>query len=275
MTRILVVTGTDTGVGKTHVVSMIARQVRCDGTSVGIYKPACSGAETLADGSLVWDDVERLHAALDSGFERDRICPQRFRAPLAPPVAARREGQAVDPRLIREGLRWWLGRVDLLLVEGAGGLLSPIAERSAAGNCAKSAGGDEFETIADLAAEFSAPLLVVARLGLGTINHTLLTVEGAQRRGVVVSGVILNQETPGPIGLAESTNPRELAARCDAPILGIVRHGADKLTTVADWPEESAATSESGTLRSAGGAIRMDWLSLASETGSPRPVSAP
>jgi len=221
----LFVTGTDTGVGKTFVSVSVARQLRSEGLTVGAYKPACSGAIETADGP-VWEDVEALHAATGGAFERERICPQRFLAPLAPPVAATAEGKRVDPRLLRSGAEWWGGRCDLLIVEGAGGLLCPLTEE---------------ETFADLAVDLGLPVLVVARATLGTISHTLLTVEAARRRGLDVAGVVLNEVVPAGDDGSVATNAAEIERRGCVVVLGVVSHGTParlskggKVVT-ADW----------------------------------------
>lgn len=203
----LFITGTDTGVGKTYVAAAIVRLLKRQGVRVGAYKPAVSGNEEDAQGP-VWRDVELLSSALDGVFPREAICPQRFRAPLAPPVAARCEGRQVDGALLRSGADWWRERVDLLVVEGAGGLLSPLTDT---------------ESVADVAGDLGFPLVVVARLGLGTINHTLLTLEAACYRGLPVAGIILNQATePDPSDESTTTNRDELARRTDVPILAVL-----------------------------------------------------
>lgn len=209
--RGLFITGTDTGVGKTYVAAGIVHALRAQGVRVGAYKPAASGSEEGAAGPI-WQDVERLSAALGGGFPRSAICPQCWHAPLAPPVAARREGGQVDPLLLRRGADWWRERVDLLVVEGAGGLLSPLTET---------------ETVADLARDLGFPLVIVARLSLGTINHTLLTIERAQARGLAIAGIVLNQSTPpDPADLSTESNPEELARRTTVPILAVLPNAA-------------------------------------------------
>lgn len=203
----LFVTGTDTGVGKTTVTSALVRHWQAHGFNIGAYKPVASGCEVNAQGIPFWGDIEAYYAALDGRFPRERICPQSFAAPLAPPVAARHMGRVVDWQLLVSGARWWESQVDALLVEGAGGLLSPLTET---------------ETNADLAMSLGYPVLVVARLGLGTINHTLLTVEAAQRRGLHVQGVVLNAAQPTGADESVNSNPDELARRCPAPFLGVL-----------------------------------------------------
>ncbi len=225
----LFVVGTDTQVGKTYVVAMIARELVDSGVRVGAYKPTCSGSQKDSEGRQIWDDVDVLAAAIGGGFPPERVCPQRFHAPLAPPVAARLEGKTVDARLMRTGAKWWTVRVDLLLCEGIGGLLCPLTQD---------------ETVADLASDLGFPLIVVARLGLGTVNHTLMTVEVASRRGLSLAGIILNQPTPDHDCSAQF-NLEEIAARVDTPVLGVVRHN------------------QPHGLQCDGQLIKTDWLSLA------------
>lgn len=224
----LFITGTDTGVGKTVVACAIVRELSAAGVRAGAYKPVCSGAETSPDGGLSWSDVEALADALNGAFPVERICPQCFSAPLAPPIAAAREGRSVDAGLLAAGREWWTGRVDVLIVEGAGGLLSPLADGV---------------SNADLAGQLGYPLLIVAADRLGTINHTLLTVEAAAARGLRIAGVLLNRVSAVPDASAE-TNHAELSRRCSVPVLGIWPHGA------------------SSSLRPGGEGIRIDWQAL-------------
>lgn len=201
----LFITGTDTDVGKTFVTCLIARELIDDGHRVGVSKPACSGAE-YRDGKPVWSDLEALSQA--AGItDIDRICRQRFEAPLAPPVAAEQEGRSVDYSRMVDNVLAWRNDADIVLVEGVGGLLCPLTAH---------------ESVAEFARQLGFPLLIVARLGLGTINHTLLTVEAADRHGLTVSGIILNDgdnlaETP-----AGRSNLEQLQNRTSVPILGIV-----------------------------------------------------
>ncbi len=225
--RGLFITGTDTGVGKTRVACLIARAARDSGMRVGAYKPVCSGA--TADDPPAWDDVEQLAAAVGPTFPRERICPQRFVAPVAPPLAAKREGRHVDSGLLRRGAQWWVGQVDLLLVEGAGGLLSPISEH---------------ETVADLAVDLGYPLLIVAADRLGTINHTLLTVEAALARGLSVAGIVINRVSPER-DASSAGNAAEITRRCPAPVLAIVEFAGHEM------------------LRPGGGSATIDWACLA------------
>lgn len=215
--RGLIVTGTDTHVGKTAVAAAIVRLLRNEQRKTGAYKPVVSGAVQTVAGP-VWEDAAVLSAALGNEFPLERIAPQRFLLPLAPPVAAEKEERAVDSGLLSAGAEWWRARVDYLVVEGAGGLLSPVTAT---------------QSVADLARDLGFPLLIVARAGLGTINQTLLTCEAAERRGLSIAGIVLNQSQPAAAGdeVSVADNAREIAARTTAPLLGTLAFcpGADLL----------------------------------------------
>lgn len=211
----LFVTGTDTNVGKTHVTCLIARQSIARGMRVAAYKPVCSGAKSSESNSSAtasvhhWDDIDQLKSAIGGDWADDVICPQRFLAPLAPPIAARLEGRTVDFQLLVDGAERFDG-VDLLLIEGAGGWLSPVTET---------------KTVADLARAVNVPILIVARSGLGTINHTLMTIESVRSRGLIVAGVILNDVVEDQNDQSARTNGAEIEARSGAPVLGVVHFG--------------------------------------------------
>lgn len=189
----LLISGTDTSVGKTWVTALLARQGTAQGQIVGVYKPVCSGADPGSGPTPVWDDLRVLSAAVGDRWPVDDICPQRFLAPVAPPEAARREGRQVDSRRLRGGATRWGGRCDVLLIEGAGGLLCPLADDT---------------TVADLAQDLQAPVLIVAANRLGVINHTLLTVEVLRSRQLVPAGVVLN-DTRDPLPVSPDHPPDE------------------------------------------------------------------
>jgi dethiobiotin synthetase len=207
----LFVTGTDTNVGKTHVASLILRSLRTLGIRVGAYKPVCSGAILTSPSGPRWEDIDRLRDAVGCDFPDEAICPQRFLAPLAPPLAARAEGRTIDAARLVSGLQWWQGRADVVVVEGAGGLLAPVTET---------------ETVADLARSIGFPLIVVARCGLGTINHSLLTLEAARLRQLAVAGVVLNQCRPDDDRSLAEDNATEIESRGGVPVLGIIDWGS-------------------------------------------------
>jgi dethiobiotin synthetase len=218
----LFITGTDTGVGKTYVAALIARRLAAEGHTVGVYKPAASGC-SREDGRLVSDDAVALWNAAGCPGEFERVCPQCFEAPLAPHLAALAEGRRLDPVLLREGLDYWRERSEIILVEGAGGLMSPLGE-------------DEY--VADLAEDFGFPLVVVSRNVLGTINQTLQTliVASVFREGLSVAGVVLNHPAVASADDASlSQNRQELTARCIPPILAEVVWGTDCIDALVDW----------------------------------------
>jgi dethiobiotin synthetase len=220
----LFITGTDTGVGKTYVASLIARMLVASGRRVGVYKPAASGCLCDAEGRLVSDDAVALWQAAGQPGELEHVCPQRFAAPLAPHLAARSEGKTLDADLLRTGLDYWRSRSEIVLVEGAGGLMSPLGDR---------------EYVADLAQDFGFPLIVVSRNVLGTINATLQTLisAAAYRDGLHVAGVVLNHPAPPATDDASlATNRAELAARCTAPLLAGVGFAAREFDCAVDWP---------------------------------------
>lgn len=218
----LFVTGTDTGVGKTYIGALIARDLVASGLRVGVYKPAASGCERV-NGELLSEDAIQLWEAAGRPLSLEEVCPQRFEAPLAPPQAARVEGKTVDTRLLRAGLKPWLDWAQIVLIEGVGGLMSPISDE---------------DYVADLAYEFGFPLLLVSRNVLGTINHTLLTLIAAAtfREGIDVAGIVLNEPAaPNSDDRSRESNLEELRPRCVPPVLGQVAYGAQLFRPAVNW----------------------------------------
>ena len=217
----LFVTGTDTEVGKTYVTALIARSLVAAGQRVGVYKPAASGCRRDA-GQIVSDDALALWQSAGRPGELDRVCPQCFLAPLAPHLAARAESRELDADLLRSGLDYWKARSQIILVEGVGGLMSPLGEE---------------DYVADLAEEFGFPLVVVSRNALGTINQTLQTLITAAtfHSGLAVAGVVLNNLSPRCDDASLSTNRQELTARCAAPVLAEVAWQGDRFDRQLDW----------------------------------------
>jgi dethiobiotin synthetase len=217
----LFITGTDTNVGKTYIGVLIARALKAAGHRVGVYKPVASGCRREGE-RLISDDALLLWRAAGEPGDLNRVCPQCFQAPIAPHLAARAEGKEIDRKLLRDGLDYWLACSDIVLVEGAGGLLSPLGER---------------DYVADLARDFGYPLLVVARNALGTINHTLLTLQAAQsfHGGLKIAGIILNNPTPPGNDPSTTSNRQELASRSTVPIIAEVFWGTTGFDIALDW----------------------------------------
>ena len=195
----LFVIGTDTGVGKTLVTAGLARLLARRGVRVGVFKPASSGGSKSVDGLLL-----RRGAGLGRSWEH-WVVPVTYRRPLAPWVAGWTEG-GLDLGLV-ERARKHLGKnFDFLLVEGVGGLHVPLTEKV---------------WVADLARKWKYPVLLVARAGLGTINHSLLTLEALRRRKIPIAGLLLNgAKGKSP---AESTNLRALRRLAGVPVYGPLR----------------------------------------------------
>ena len=205
--RGIFITGTDTGVGKTIVAATLARLLRMNGIKVGVMKPVTSGC-CEENGELVSSDARLLCQAIGSDEVSEDVAPYRLREPLAPAEAAKRDGVRIDFSAIKAAFDRLATSCEYIIVEGAGGLMVPLS------------GG---LLVADLARELGLPLLVVARPGLGTINHTVLTCFAAQQMGLQVSGVIVNGMPEQP-GLAEQSAPHQIGSLCGAPVLGIWPH---------------------------------------------------
>jgi dethiobiotin synthetase len=203
--RGLFVAGSDTEVGKTYVAAQIARILVQQGHRVGVYKPVASGCDPAQseqhDGWVLWDAAGRPGRLED-------VCPQTFVAPLAPHRAAEAEGRTVCRRLLYEGIRAW-DSAEVVVVEGAGGLMTPL---------------DEETYVADLASEFGWPLVIVAPNQLGVINQTLQTLITAATfgEGLPIAGIVLNDVRPGTQDASRRTNAEELAERCVPPLLAVV-----------------------------------------------------
>jgi dethiobiotin synthetase len=174
------VSGTGTEVGKTVVAAAIARTAAADGDAVGVFKPAVSG---LDDGGE--PDHALLRRAAGSPQADDEIAPYRYGPPVSPHLGAELAGERIDPARLREAARRAAAGADLLVVEGVGGLLVPLTLGY---------------LVRDFARDLGLPVVIAAAPGLGTINHTLLTVEAARAVGLEVAAVVL---TPWPAKPAE------------------------------------------------------------------------
>jgi dethiobiotin synthetase len=217
----LLITGTDTGVGKTFVAAGLAHALRADGIDVGVMKPAETGHDP-ADGP--WPvDAKILAAASQCGDPPDLIVPYVFAPPVAPLVAARRSGRAIEVERIADAYERISARHDFVLVEGAGGLAVPLAEFGEE---------DRLFDFADLARLLDVGLLVVARAHLGTLNHTALTIEYARRRGVPVVGVVVNGLDRTFDDASVIDNPELIEEMGQVPVLGVI----DRLEGLVDPP---------------------------------------
>ncbi|MHC5037672.1 MAG: dethiobiotin synthase [Planctomycetota bacterium] len=182
------VVGTDTGVGKTAVASALARGLRERGVDVGVCKPFATGE----DPSLFPSDAAQLARAAKVTDEQELIAPVRFRMPASPWAAAREEGVDPGTEKAETALAVLVRAHAVLLVEGIGGVEVPLADGS---------------TYLDILSRHPGETLVVARSGLGTLNHTLLTLRALRDEGISPTGVILNQSRQTPHDPTVGSNP--------------------------------------------------------------------
>lgn len=204
------ITGTDTGVGKTAVTGGIARVLKEDGIDVGIMKPVATGCRREGD-RWTSADIEFLCRAVGCHDPDQLTCTYAFEEPVAPLLAAERAGREILLPDIISNYFVLLGAHDLLLIEGVGGLLVPL---------------NRVQVVADLIQWLRLPVLVVSRNQLGTLNHTLLTLEHLKQRGIPVLGVILNHPHAGS-DASQTTNAEIIRQRTGVPILGTVPYCAD------------------------------------------------
>jgi len=200
------VTGTDTGVGKTLVSCALLAALRARGHRVGVYKPSETGCPRDANGALYGEDVRRLLAAAATGQAEASASAALFATPAAPLVAAEAEGAQIDPDALVAGFDALARAYPAVWVEGAGGLLVPIAERT---------------TFADLSFQLKLPVLVVVGSKLGCLNHALLTLAELGHRNIPVLGTVLSSlPGDGSAAHALATNRATLARFSSAPDLG-------------------------------------------------------
>ena len=221
----LFITGTDTDAGKTVVAATIARRLRSDGTTrVGVYKPVASGVAVAGAG-----DADQLWKAAGEPLDRDTVCPQSFQAPLAPHHAARLEGRTVDEPRLCTGLDPWLAASDIVLIEGAGGLFSPLSPRL---------------LNADLARDFAYALVVVDAGRLGCVGRVLATAIAADARGLTLAAVVLSQvEDDADSTASGPTSPAmiiadgadELRRRLAGVEVTVLLHGRSDFAPPLDW----------------------------------------
>lgn len=191
------VTGTGTEVGKTVVAAAIARTLAAEGRRVAVFKPAVTGLDEEGE-----SDHALLRRAAGSNQSDEEIAPYRYRPPASPHLAAAMAGEEIDPERLRECARAAAAGSEAIVCEGVGGLLVPLSPTY---------------LVRDLASDLGYPLVVVAAPGLGTINHTLLTLEAARAAGLEVAAVVLNPwpEEPSEI---ERSNRETIATLADVSV---------------------------------------------------------
>jgi adenosylmethionine-8-amino-7-oxononanoate aminotransferase len=214
--RLLGVVGTDTSAGKTVVAAALVAVLRARGLQVAGLKPVATGVEPGDAG----EDATLLARA--SGMAPHDALLASFRLPRSPLAAARAEQREVDVEALLRAIRERAAALDLLVVEGVGGLLVPLTERA---------------TVRDLMRRLEAPVLIIGRAGLGTIGHCALTVESARTAGLDVCGVVLSDVDGDTDDAFAAENAAQVEAQCGVRVLGILPHLAD----TSDVPALAAA----------------------------------
>lgn len=183
MRKSLLITGTDTGVGKTYVTYNLALALKARDVRVGCFKPVETYVRDLPEDGLLLSKA--------TGQPLDEVVPVRFSLPLSPYAAEMEEGKVIDLNFLRERFEYVKGKYDILLVEGAGGIAVPIKRGY---------------TYADLALDWGLEVIIVGRAGLGTLNHTYLAWFYAKEKGLKVKAIVLNGFTGEDV--SERTNPK-------------------------------------------------------------------
>ena len=209
------VTGTGTEVGKTIVAAAIARTAAARGQRVAVFKPAGSGLDEADPGG---PDPSLLRRAAGSGQSDDEIAPYRYGPAVSPHLAAALDGGPIDPDRLRAGAAAAARDADLLVVEGVGGFLVPLRSDY---------------LIRDFAVDLGLPVVIVAAPGLGTINHTMLTVEAVRAAGLDPVAVVLNPWPSEPTDL-ECSNFETIAALCQVEVATLPWLDIDE---PGSWPE--------------------------------------
>lgn len=202
----LFITGTDTGVGKTLVAGGIAFVLRELGLKVGVLKPIASGCRHAREG-LVSDDAAFLAMCAETDYPLSILTPVTYTTPAAPITCADMEKRPIDYEAIAAAYRYLCESCDVVIVEGIGGVMVPI---------------DEDHTVLDLAAEFKLPTVIVARPNLGTINHSLLTIQAVRKAGLPLAGLVISGYNADTADIAEETSPDVICNFSNTPLLAVV-----------------------------------------------------
>ena len=199
------ITGTDTNIGKTVIAAGLAGALKNKGYSVGVMKAVQSGAG-IRNGKLYSPDAELMMQVIETKDEIELTCPYLLKEAMAPGVAAEIEGLEIDFDIIKSAYKELEKRHDIVIVEGAGGIAVPIKKRF---------------LISDLIKYMDIPVIIVARAGLGTINHSFLTIEYAKRSGIKIIGIIINDYRGGAV---EEKSPGAISELTRIPVIGIIPH---------------------------------------------------
>lgn len=202
------ITGTDTGVGKTVVTACLLTLFKSKAMDVGVMKPIESGVDPECS-SASNSDAKFLMEVSGSKDAEEEVCPYRLKIPASPYQAAQMAGSSIQPKTILEKFKVLQSRRDSMLVEGIGGLFVPITRNY---------------NIADLVLGMGLPLIIVSRIRLGTLNHTLLTINAARQNGLSIKGIILNRQESGELSDVEMQQGKLIEDLSDIPVLGTCPH---------------------------------------------------
>jgi dethiobiotin synthetase len=195
--QLIFITATDTNVGKTVATLVLGMLLADKGKTVGVLKPVQCGG----------NDAAFLKKELGLKDPLETINPCFAKEPLSPHLAFRRAGKKVRLKTIKKSLKTLKQKYDVVLIEGAGGLMVPLK--------------DDYFT-RDLIADLKAEVIIVSRLGLGTINHTLMTINQVKAYGLKIKGVLFSETSTKPKAVAEKTNPDEISRLSGVKVLGII-----------------------------------------------------
>lgn len=219
MGKALFITGTGTDIGKTYVTGLIVKRLRDAGLRAGYYKAALSGAETLADGTLLPGDA--LHVARVAHLAaEDASVSYIYRDAVSPHLAAQIENRPMDFNKVEQDFKQAKERTDYLTVEGSGGIICPLRWDDA-----------EHVVLDDLVLRLGLAALVVADAGLGTINAAVLTAEHLKMRGISLKGFVFNNWAGG---VMQEDNVKMVEALTGARVLARVEHDAAALPMPAE-----------------------------------------
>jgi dethiobiotin synthetase len=199
------ITGTDTDIGKTLTTGLLTKYFLEKGIDAFPYKPVQSGAFLKKD-RLVAPDTEFYEEVTNRAFGKDANT-YLLKTPSSPHLAASIDGVRVELKPILEQVEKLQSTYELLLIEGAGGLIVPL---------------NEDETILDLIEQVALPVILVARAGLGTINHTVLSVMAMNQRPIKIAGIVLNQTSPDEMREIERDNQRMIEKLTGVPVIGVL-----------------------------------------------------
>ena len=198
------ITGTDTDVGKTVVTACLATLFKSQGKDVGVMKPIETGVDPECS-SAANSDAKFLMEVTGNTDQEEEVCPCRLKIPASPYQAAQMAGTKIQPSTLIDKFKVLQSRHEGMLVEGVGGLLVPITRNY---------------DVSDLALETGLPLIIVSRFRIGTLNHTLLTVQAAKQKGIIIKGIILNQQESEELSDVVKQQGKLIEELSGIPILG-------------------------------------------------------